>query len=78
MHLYYQGLCLGLGCLMTPGLRTFGVMYDHTFLDLQITRSDIRPHINWAVSLVIAHGHFNLSQAFFVGMYGLTYSLYHP
>ena len=34
------------------------------FLNLQITRSDIRPHIKWAVSLVIAYGHFNLPQGF--------------
>ena len=33
-------------------------MYDHTFLNLQITRSDIRPHIKWAVSLVIAYDNF--------------------
>ena len=32
------------------------------FLNLQIVRSDIRPHIKWAVSLVIAYGHFNLPQ----------------
>ena len=32
------------------------------FLNLQIIRSDIRPHIKWAVSLVIAYGHFNLPQ----------------
>ena len=30
------------------------------FLNLQITRSDIRPDIKWAVSLVIAYGLFNL------------------
>ena len=30
------------------------------FLNLQITRSDIRPRVKWAVSLVIAYGHFNL------------------
>ena len=34
------------------------------FLNLQITRSDIRPHIKWAVSLVIAHGHVYLPQGF--------------
>ena len=34
------------------------------FLNLQITRSDIRPHIKWAVSLVIAYGHFNTPQGF--------------
>ena len=38
------------------------------FLNLQITRSDIRPDIKWAVSLVIAYGLFNLSLSttFFV------------
>ena len=41
-------------------VRTFGVMYDHTYLNLQITRSDIRLHIKWAVSLVIAYGHFTI------------------
>ena len=41
-------------------------MYDHIFLNLQITKSDIRPHITWAVSLVIAYmyGHFILPQGF--------------
>ena len=38
----------------------FGVMYDHTFLNLKIARSDISPHIKWAVSLVFAYGHFNV------------------
>ena len=28
--------------------------------NLQITRSDIRPHIKWVVRLVTAYGHFNL------------------
>ena len=38
--------CCCLGCLMTPGLsKDIRVMYDHTFLNLQITRSDIRPHM---------------------------------
>ena len=53
-------------------------MYDHTFLNLQIIRSDIRPHIKWAGSLVIAYGHFQSSSGVCVGIYGLTYSLYHP
>ena len=39
-------------------------MYDHTFLNLQITSTDIKPHIKWVVSLVIAYGHFNLPQGF--------------
>ena len=32
-------------------------MSDHTFKykQVQISRSDIRPHIKWAVSLVILH-----------------------
>ena len=58
--------------------RTFGVMNDHTLLNLQITRSDIRPHIKWAVILVIAYGPFNLPPGFVWICMGLTYSLYHP
>ena len=27
--------------------------HDHLFLNLQITRLDIRPHIKWIISLVI-------------------------
>ena len=42
----------------------FSVTYDHTFSKLAITRSDVRPHIQWAVSLVILYGLFNLSQGF--------------
>ena len=33
--------------------------------------------IKWAVSLVLADGHFSLPQGLCVAMYGLTYSLYH-
>ena len=32
------------------------------FLNLQITRSDIRQHIKWAISLVFVYGHFKLPQ----------------
>ena len=39
-------------------------MYDHSLPNLQVTKSDIRPHIKLAVSLVITHGHFNLPQGF--------------
>ena len=36
-------------------VRTHGVMYDQAvFYACKITGSDIRPHLNWAVSLVIA------------------------
>ena len=52
-------------------VRTFSVMCNHTLpigiLNLQITKSDIRPHIKWSVSLVTAHGHFNLPQGFVWG-----------
>ena len=34
------------------------------FLNLQFTRSDIRPHLKLAVSLVIAYGYFNIPQGF--------------
>ena len=51
-------------------VRTFGVMYDHTFLNLQITRSGNRLHIKWVVSLVIAYGHFNLPEGFLWGCMG--------
>ena len=34
------------------------------FQNLQITRSDIRPHIKFAVGVVIAYGHFILPQGF--------------
>ena len=54
-------------------------MYDHTFLNLQIATSELRLHIKWVVSLVIAYGHFNFPNGFvWVHMYGLTYSLCHP
>ena len=65
--------------LMTSGLSKGHSVscVDHTFPNLQITRSDIRPHIKWAVSLVIAYGHFNLPRGF-VWVCMRTYSLYHP
>ena len=49
---------------MTPGLIKAIRCLDHTFLNLQTTRSDIMPHIKWAVSLVIAYGHFDVPQGF--------------
>ena len=36
-------------------------MYDDSFLCLQIARSDIRPHVKWAVSLVIADDKYSSS-----------------
>ena len=56
-------------------VRTFSVMYDHTLLNLQITNSDIRPHIKWAGNLVMAYGYYNRPQGF---VYELTHSLYCP
>ena len=52
------------GDVYLVSVRTFGVMYDYTFLNLQITRSDIRPHVKWGVSLVTAYDYFNLPQGF--------------
>ena len=65
---------------MTPGLRINIQCHacPYFFLNLQIPRSDIRPDIKLDVSLVIEYGQFNLPRGFCVGMYGLTYSLYHP
>ena len=37
-------------------------MYDHTFSKL--ANHQIRPHMKWAVRLVIAYGHFDLPQGF--------------
>ena len=54
----------GLCCLMTPSLRTFGVMYDHAFSKLANYQIRYQAKLKWAVSLVIAYGHFNLPQGF--------------
>ena len=47
---------------MTPGLskdiRCHALPYF--FFNLKTARSDISPHIKWAVSLVFAYGHFNV------------------
>ena len=54
---------VGLCCLMTSGLskgQSVSCMTILFFLNLQHTRSDIRPHIKWAVSLTILYGHFNI------------------
>ena len=61
----------------TALFRTFSVMYDHTFPNLQITRSDIMPCLKWAVSLVIAYGHLKSSSEVCACIYLLTYLLYH-
>ena len=55
-------------------------MYDHIFYkQVQISRSDIRPHIKWGVVLVILHMVTSISLQGLCGyIYGLTYSLYHP
>ena len=40
-------------------------MYDHTFLNLQIRSTDqTSGHTKWAVSLVIAYGHFEEAEYF--------------
>ena len=47
------------------------------FLNLKITRSDIRPYIKW-LSVWWLHMVTLIFLRVCVGMYGLTYSLYHP
>ena len=39
-------------------------VWPHSFLCLQITRSDIRSEVKWAVNMIIADSHFNLPQGF--------------
>ena len=63
---------VSLCCLMTPGLSKdiWCHARPYSFLCMQITRSGIRQHVKWAVSLVIADGHFIFFRAC-VGMHGL-------
>ena len=64
--LYQLWVWFGLCCLMTPGLCK-GIrchVWPHFFIKLQMSRADIRPHIKWVVSLVIAYGHFDFPQRF--------------
>ena len=47
-------------------------MYDHTFYkQVQISKSDIRPHIKWAVSLVILQMITSIFPGLCVGIYGI-------
>ena len=58
---------------MVP-VKTFGVMYDQTiFYRLQITKSDIRPQVKIAVSLMTTDGLQDLCGV----CMGLPHSLYH-
>ena len=71
-----------LHCSMKPGLGK-GIqchVWPHSFFSLANHHiADIRPWlVKRAVNLVIAGGHFNLSQGFCVGMYRSTYTLSHP
>ena len=53
-------------------------MLDHNIFyvcSYQITKSDIRPQVKWAVSLVIADDHFNLPQLM---TYMVSFLLYDP
>ena len=55
--LSWVGWLVGLCCLMTPGLSKDirCHVWPYFYKQVQISRSDIRPHIKWAVSLVILH-----------------------
>ena len=61
-----MSLSLTLCSLLTPGL-SWNIqchVHPYSFPMLAVTRSDIRPLIKWAASLVIADGPFNLAQGF--------------
>ena len=49
VHLKLWGLSFR-GFRVLVSVRTFGAMYDHSFLCLQISRSDIRQHVQWPVN----------------------------
>ena len=69
---------LGLGCSMTPGLsKDIRCHVWPYFLNLQITRSDIQTTHKVGCQPSACIWSLYLPQGF-VGMYGLTYSLYHP
>ena len=54
-------------------------MYDHTFYkQVQISRSDIRPHIKWAVSLVILHMVTSIFLRALCGYIWVNILTYHP
>ena len=65
--------------VMTPGLsKTFSVMYDHPFSKL--ANHQIRHYATPKVGCQPCDCIWSLqfSSGFFVGMYELTYALYHP
>ena len=54
-------------------------MYDHTFYkQVQISRSDIRPHIKWAVSLVILHMITSIFLQVLCGYIWVNILTFHP
>ena len=55
-------------------VRTFGVMYAHTFSNLANHQLEHQRNTEWVVSLVTAYDHFNLpASSVCVGIWGLTY-----
>ena len=77
MCMHFKGVWSGLCCLMTPGLsKDIRCHVGPVSINLQITRSDIRSHRKWTVSLVISCVHFNFLKVC-VGVHGLTHSHYH-
>ena len=70
MCMHFKGVWSGLCCLMTPGLsKDIRCHVGPVSINLQITRSDIRSHRKWTVSLVISCVHFN----FLKGLCGCTW-----
>ena len=54
----------GLVWFVLVSVRTFCVMCDHTFSELAIHQIRHQVTHKWAVSLVIAYGHFNIPRGF--------------
>ena len=78
----HTGFSSGIVCIVwwhLVSVRTFSVMYDHIrFLCSQNDSSDIRPHVKWAVGLVIADGHLTSFKGLCGYVWLTYYSLYHP
>ena len=67
-------ICLMI-CLIVVSVRTFGVMYDHTFFFACKSPDQNKAKNKWAVNHGIAYGHFNLPRLFvWVNIHILTLS----
>ena len=70
MCMHFNKVWSDVYCLMTPGLsKDIQCHVGPVSINLQITKSDIRSHRKWTVSLVISCVHFN----FLKGLCGYTW-----